>query len=390
MSEQLLFSTGTARGGTGLVTRMLSVSQKAEIALDPYMELFKVLRKSILLASDFDTKNYDFSKPFSDYYFSGEKFDELRCILNTDLSVQCEVDPTTKERIKRRITLSSGDLLSSVDELIGTTGQEVFQSALDIIYKVRNKDLSCLGWHENWIVEFFPALARSFESAKFLIVLRDPRAVINSSLNVSDPSLRGQVLSYSRSLRKTYALSFLLQQQDLFKDRLRVVRFEDVVSEPEKKCRELCEFLDIEFLDDMLETDAFIEPSTGGVYNGFSSFEERARGFSPERVNRWRTTLDQQVAKLVEYLIAPEMTLWNYDLEHASDVNEHDVFLELMRDVENSCSWRVDFCDLQKDFGYEQFRNMLRTLPAGSVTSLDRAVIDKSFLDKAIYDAVRS
>ena len=44
---EYIFSAGTARGGTGLLTRMLSVNPKVEIALDPYLTIFRELRNCI-------------------------------------------------------------------------------------------------------------------------------------------------------------------------------------------------------------------------------------------------------------------------------------------------------------------------------------------------------
>ena len=82
-----IFSAGTARGGTGLLTRMLSVHPKVEIALDPYLSFYKELRNSLVkekLPLEISEK-YNFDSPISSYYFSKEEINLLKEILSSNL-----------------------------------------------------------------------------------------------------------------------------------------------------------------------------------------------------------------------------------------------------------------------------------------------------------------
>lgn len=380
MNARPLFSTGSARGGTGLVTRMLSISPEAEIALDPFLALFKAFRQTLL-------PNSDPAAPFQDYYFTQEKIKSLDQILAA--SANLEMDPALRpaliESLKRRAALSSGDLVAVMDQLQGETFSEWLLSGLDLIQKTRKKfQARWIGIHENWAIEFLPMLARGFSQAQFLIILRDPRAVIASNLAAADPLLRGHLVSYARSLRKLMALTFYYQTLPVFKGRLFVIRHEDLIQEPESWCRRLCNFLEIPFTMEMLDTEKYVEPATGGVYNGFSSFEPQARGFSPHRAERWREKLSPEAVDLIDFVCGPEMLLFGYSsVRIASEFLGDAALLQTMEaDGQGPKAWRCDFGTLPEDFGYEMFRRLL--LQAKNL-EFPEETIRLSFLFRDVY-----
>ena len=66
-----IFITGTARGGSGLICRMLNVNKSIEISIAPYLEIFRLIRNLIL--QKINNKNYQFQKLkeiFKDYFYS--------------------------------------------------------------------------------------------------------------------------------------------------------------------------------------------------------------------------------------------------------------------------------------------------------------------------------
>ena len=66
-----LFITNTARGGSYLTSQILSTNLDVTIASEPYLELFRSLRNSIL--SQANPEFYSAEKlqtlPFLDYYY---------------------------------------------------------------------------------------------------------------------------------------------------------------------------------------------------------------------------------------------------------------------------------------------------------------------------------
>jgi hypothetical protein len=358
-----LFGAGTARGGTGLATRMLSVSPTVEIALDPYLALYKSLRSAAVGKHGSDTlkSNFRGEVPIQDYYFSDTQLQVLDAIWASDLSLPFQANERVSliEMMKKRSVLSSGDLSPVMSKLDGATYLDWFTNAMNLIIETRKKpNLSWVGLHENWTIEFFVPLAKSFPDAKFMIVLRDPRAVIASNMKVTDLALKGHILSYARSLRKLLALTLHYQKHPLFKNRLAVARFEDLVVEPEKHCKRLCDFLQVPYHADMLDTSKYIEPADGSVYNGFSSFEKTAEGISTHRISRWKKHLTAGEIDLIDFILGPEMAMFGYAMENLKpgDALPPAAFQALIEDNEGTKNWRTDFQDPQMDLGFELFR----------------------------------
>ena len=115
-----IFSTGSARGGTGLLTRMLSVSQEVEIALDPYLELYRSFRSAIVdhNATDELKQQYDHAAPFQDYYYSDYHREILNLIQNSSMDLPFDREKAKKENLfdilSKRSLFSSGDLSTRV------------------------------------------------------------------------------------------------------------------------------------------------------------------------------------------------------------------------------------------------------------------------------------
>ena len=66
--KKVLFSTGSARGGTNLFTKALSVNDNALVVCDPMLALFKSLR-SAAIRNELDLE-VDPDSPLLDYYFN--------------------------------------------------------------------------------------------------------------------------------------------------------------------------------------------------------------------------------------------------------------------------------------------------------------------------------
>ena len=352
-----IFSAGSARGGTGLLTRMLSVNENVEIALDPYLSLYKASKNAI--AERAGLNQFISQAPIPDYYNSNDGLALLDEILDAELDLDFPRNNRNEliSSLKNRSSLSSGDISPHMEKLkLDGSISDAFESALSLIKDLRKPKATWVGIHENWTVEFLKPLAHHFNEAKFFILLRDPRAVISSNLNVKDASERGQILSYSRGLRKLMACAYHFSTLPIFDGRLKVIRYEDLVSEPEKICKNMCDFLDIEFKSEMLDTDNFVEPSNRSKYNGWSSFETEANGISRHRATRWRNHLQEICQKLIEFLCGPEMELFGYktDFKFISAEQLGQVVSYLETDIMNQqVNWRTDTGNPSFEIGAE-------------------------------------
>jgi hypothetical protein len=245
--------------------------------------------------------------------------------------------------------------------------------------------LEWVGIHENWTVEFLVPLAAAFPHAKFFIIVRDPRAVIASNIKAANEEDRGQILSYCRCLRKMMACARHFECMELFRDRLLVLRYEDLVVYAERECRKLCDFLRIEYSNDMLDTNKYVEPSNGQVYNGFSSYESATVGISPNRIYRWRQYLDDDSIALIDFICGPEMSLFDYTLgkDDGRILSQERIFETLKQDLDRKVSWRTDLGSLEQDYELELFR---RELIGNEDAGIDEAMIRRSFLFRDVFD----
>ena len=70
---RFLFSTGTARGGTGILVQTLGVHSEIELSLDAFTGVYRSLRNDLVgqhLNDSPDYVGFDPNSPLDDYYFS--------------------------------------------------------------------------------------------------------------------------------------------------------------------------------------------------------------------------------------------------------------------------------------------------------------------------------
>jgi len=365
------------------------------VACDPFFPLFPSLRNVIMLSSP-DPRlrsSFDPSSPLDDYYFSDQRLRIMDAIQAGDL--HGPFHPSDWDRVREavvgRMKHECADLVPHLDGMLGGTHKEIFDNGLAIITKGRNaQNRSWVGFKEVWIVEFFASLAQAYPEARFIVLLRDPRAVIASmqAMDRLDVSQIAHTLSYARHWRKYVAFARHYGGDSGLAHRLMVVTYERLVTEPHKTARELCDFLEVEFDGGMLDPGRYVDYSTGGTWRGNSSFAPTLSKISDEQRERWRTHIEPRALRLVEFVCGPEMRLAGY--EPVSDADSTDPGPEVLDYmIENGrqpCSWRSDLGDPQLDYGFELFR---RALLSAAEESLDSQLIRRSFLFEEVFRAIR-
>ena len=127
-----LFSSGTARGGTGLPVNILGSHPQISLSQDPFLPLWKHFRSDLLLQSDLS--NIPYSNPLDDYYYSPEKTSHLECIQAANLiDVNISNLASFKSMTHPRTSLSSANLIQYIDSLKGSNYLELVQSCLHAI-----------------------------------------------------------------------------------------------------------------------------------------------------------------------------------------------------------------------------------------------------------------
>ncbi len=153
-------------------------------------------------------------------------------------------------------------------------------------------------------VRHIPTLIRWFPDCTVVHITRDPRALAMSKAN--DPAGTAlKVAAHPRlawAIRKTalalviaqYRMSARMHQRCKGMTNYRLFRYEDLLAEPRKTLIELCEFIQTEFDEEMLD------PQRGQHEHQPSSITgKQQKGFDPAAAVRWR----QVISPLDNWLI---------------------------------------------------------------------------------------
>ncbi len=147
----------------------------------------------------------------------------------------------------------------------------------------------------------FAQLGELFPAARFLFVLRDPRAVVSSMLRIGRkaqarrlgaPGYTRSARAAIRTVREHYRSGF--DFAGAWPERCQIIRYEDLAAEPEKTTRAMCEFLRLEWTETM--TRPHEHPHAGeaaitmtGLWYDVESFRSE---IVTDRILSWRTELN--------------------------------------------------------------------------------------------------
>lgn len=392
-----LFVTGMFRSGTTLVGRMLHAHKDAALASDGLFPFFKSLRNALAAARGLACSR-EFEAPLADYAF-GEQRALLDAILAADLDLP--LDPAEAEILRGRIAAWSAShfqysplLAPRAAEARGATYGAFLASLLEIIREVYGDAATRLtAFKEVWTNEFIPALSRSFPEMRFLCIVRDPRAVFASKKfreSMYPP------LFLARQWRKLSALGLVFDRDPALAGRFRLLRFEDLLAAPEETARGLCQFLELDWDENMIRPESFVDGRNEPWVQNSAYRNGKAR-FSAETVHRWREHLAAREVAFIEYVCGPEMGLLGYALEQPAGsprsgamlldppvVPEQDI-ARWIRPFEDASLARTLF-----ELGREGVRHRLLAADREALASEGHAeALRRAFLDERLFHALR-
>jgi hypothetical protein len=394
-----IFGTGLARSGGGLYSMCLSTHPEMMVACCPNIELFRSFRNALLRDAPklINGIALPVNAPLQDWYGTSSRIAALDYLLqdaNLDVPFDQSEWPSFLQTSILRGNLETADLTKNYDQLKGATYYEILNNLLNIIANTRSSaNRAWVGFHETWILDFFPVLARAFPDARFLVMFRDPRATVNSMLGIekTNPTEVAQVLSYIRHWRKYAALAYRFSLDPLMKGRIHITAHDLVLTKTVDTLRSICTAFDLEFDPKMLDTENFYNFASGAIWSGNSSFESKTNGISAHRALRWRNHLNPLVLDAIEYLCGPDLQLVGYPIFTKFSnpaVNATPEITDfLLRDHAGPSNWRSDLQDPLRDLGLEGVRRQLLALktPASSTD-----LLRKVFLFEETYHALRS
>lgn len=381
-----LFTFGTSRGGTTFFARILSVNPEIKVASDPFLPLFRAFRNEVIIPKV--DSLYDIRQPLEDYYFSESKLQRMRAIQSSSLDIKLSINNLSniQSQLAARMSLAAKELASRVGEISGDTVRELFNSSLFLLENVYEaQDISWCGSNDNWVIEFLPVLANAFKDAKFIVIIRDPRGAIASSMKVGEenPELVPLMYSFAQHWRKHAAFSWKLMRDPKIKDRLFVLRYEDLVCSPEEKVKEICEFLDVPFSSDMLVTKNFRSIS-GKEWTTYSSFEVPENVIYTDSIESWKKYLKKGQTEFTEFICDPEMRLFGYEPQEYLSGGLSTAAMEFLLDDDKTAQgWRGRHEAWDKEIAHHLVKKELIQNNAGDSSREDK---ETYFLFKEVFE----
>jgi hypothetical protein len=167
-------------------------------------------------------------------------------------------------------------------------------------------------------VAHIPELIKWFPDCKIVHITRDPRALAMSKSN--DPS--GTAIKVAEHPRFAWLVRKLAVCSTIAQYRLsaklhphfknltgyRLFRYEDLLAEPRRVLRELCNFIETDFTEEMLE------PQKGRHEHQPSSLTgKRQKAFDPAAATRWRALISRPDYWLISLLTHTSMKKLGYN-----------------------------------------------------------------------------
>ncbi|TQE99010.1 MAG: sulfotransferase [Spiribacter salinus] len=160
-------------------------------------------------------------------------------------------------------------------------------------------------------VRFGELLRARFPGARFIHMIRDPRAVASSLVrsNVHRSTLLHAAQRWSTDVSAGLDLKRKHPQQVL------CVRYEEMVADPESELKRICAFLNLEFVETMLRFHERTPGAYGTYYDKIHS--GLSRPVSTSSTDAWRKHLDGRDVAIVESICRGRMEELGYRCESA-------------------------------------------------------------------------
>jgi hypothetical protein len=239
-----------------------------------------------------------------DMCFSRKPIPGLEGVFWSFVRIEAADDPELKREILRQVKQS--------DRSLGAIAR-IF---IEEITRFSGCERACVKFPVD--VGHIPELLQWFPDCKIIHITRDPRAVAMSKTN--DPSGTAlKVLEHPRLawFMRKLAVWFVIAQyrwtarlHGRFKNlsNYRLFRYEDLLAQPEKVLRELCDFVGTDFTDDMLE------PQKGRHEHQPSSLTgKQQKAFDPIAAVRWQTIISPFDKWIITVLTKQSMKRLDYD-----------------------------------------------------------------------------
>lgn len=271
LSMDKLFVVGVGRSGTSLLQSMLA--SHGEIVMMPETGFIRrYLVKSV---------------------FQKKKFADIQK-LKQDMFVRRWVD--------------DGMLLQENKIGSAVTYRSIYEDIQKLYAEKRHKKIKYIADKDPKLIEVLPCLDALFRNYKVIHIIRDPRDVLlskNKAQWSKGQSLYKKLVANNAQFRIS---EFFLRRHvgNTFE-----VKYEDLINEPEKVLKSICEFLNLDFDDNML---LFQEQAKLLVSEREMSWKKETVGpLLTNNFSKWKTDMPPEISILTASCCATAMSKGSYE-----------------------------------------------------------------------------
>ncbi|QQR97366.1 MAG: sulfotransferase [Sphingobacteriales bacterium] len=286
-----VFIFGAGRTGTTLATRIIEKSPKVYIYKQEshaYLVFWKFGNK---LQIPTNVKNYE---DFADYVL--QKFPEINFGWKQENEYIKLEDLVAEIRKQAFFPKNTADFLNF------------------LIRQEQSPEIEYFGEKTPAHIYYYNEILNHFNPAKIIITIRDPRATAYSELIKKNIKALGlapfNLLTFIARYNTAYYLVDKIKKK-IGSDNVLVVKYEDMVVQPEITIQNMCNFLGIEFQADMLQM---------GVFNSsFGDKFQKDKNFNTENIDRWKDEMDKSMISTIEINCNEIMQQYNYEKSNLGD-----------------------------------------------------------------------
>jgi hypothetical protein len=179
-------------------------------------------------------------------------------------------------------------------------------------------------------VFFYATLCNYYPLAKFICMIREPKNVISSQ--ISSTRIQNKSIIRIAALYNKIANAILSIREN---DRVIVIKYEELTTDPENIICKLFEFLNIHFRGEYI-ADVTAPQKIISTNEFWKSKNMEYSSIRPNDETKWKNTLNESTANLINYLTKKKAEQFGYTIE--CDVIT--AYYEAVKDVKHLCSWR--------------------------------------------------
>lgn len=234
-----------------------------------------------------------------------------------------ELIKDTCERLRKKWQLEAQELemIQEVEKSTNITNAVVYDALMRVFLETSQNER----WGEKTNVQWEGMLPflDMFLNGRCIHIIRDPRAVLASFKHFTfQPTPR-----YLDSNFAAMAMFDFVARDEIKSDpRILLLKYEDLILNPEKVIRNICDHLQVTFHEKMLDMTG----QANAPYEANSSFHDAKKTIDSASLDLWKNKLSKADIAFTEGLLGERMSKWGYEKTNPTlsedDRNELDGF----------------------------------------------------------------